>query len=350
MFFKKKDHRKKGSGVSSFFRLVLSIIVLVLLAIGSYQAYRSFSGIDPLKLDPNAIITGLISSESTGEFIKGLLAADPKKSLEQAKNILKDDQKNDSANPSSPDNLSTEVVSNSPIVYKFAIVADSHKDTDNLAKALAQAKSLDAQFIIMIGDLSDVGTIKELQATKLQLDVAGLAYYTLPGDRDMWDSRDKKLPAETNYTKVFGTPYRAFSFKNTRFIMIFNTDNYLGLDDLQLKWIDDELDHLAKEEPKLTLVILGTPLYHPSSDHVMGKQNPKLKSQADHLISIFNKYGIAEVFAGDTHFFTRYKEPTNLSMTTVGAVTSDRNPQNPRFALVEVREDGSYSVRETEIE
>ncbi|KKQ14068.1 MAG: hypothetical protein US28_C0040G0009 [Candidatus Daviesbacteria bacterium GW2011_GWA1_36_8] len=80
----------------------------------------------------------------------------------------------------------------------------------------------------------------------------------------------------------------------------------------------------------------------------MGKVTPKLKNQADHLIDIFKKGGVEEVFSADTHFYSRYQEPKSmLNMTTVGAVTSDRNPQTPRFAIVEVYTDGSYNVIET---
>ena len=36
-------------------------------------------------------------------------------------------------------------------------------------------------------------------------------------------------------------------------------------------------------------------------------------------------------------------------MMTVGAVTSERNPQAPRFAIVEVLEDGEFNIVETEV-
>ena len=82
----------------------------------------------------------------------------------------------------------------------------------------------------------------------------------------------------------------------------------------------------------------------------MGKVTPSLKNQAAHLIDIFKKNGVDEVFAADTHYFTRYTEPTmNLKMTTSGAVTSDRNPQTPRFIMVDVFENGTYQVKETEV-
>ncbi len=132
--------------------------------------------------------------------------------------------------------------------------------------------------------------------------------------------------------------------------MIYNSDNYLGLDGVQLKWIEDELIRAQTDQPELIFVFAPTPLFHPSSDHVMGKVTPKLSEQAKHLITMFKKNGVDLVFSADTHFFSKFTEPENdLDMITVGAVTSEKNAQAPRYALVEIREDGSYNTRETEI-
>ena len=36
-------------------------------------------------------------------------------------------------------------------------------------------------------------------------------------------------------------------------------------------------------------------------------------------------------------------------MTSLGAVSGVRNPQAPRFVIIEVREDGTYNLKEIEI-
>jgi hypothetical protein len=83
----------------------------------------------------------------------------------------------------------------------------------------------------------------------------------------------------------------------------------------------------------------------------MGKVTPKLTSQAEHLITSFKRAGVDLVFSADTHFYSKFKEPKNeLNMMTVGALTSDRNPQAPRFAMVDILEDGSYNTREVEVQ
>ena len=336
-------HKKKGeSGIVSAVRFFLSLVILLILGFGLLLAYRNFSGVNPLTLSPTQVAKSFLSADSAYALITSLLTFNPKDSLSKVTGTSVDDPDSQTAENQQP---------TAPLKFKFAIVADGHKDMNNLKKALEVAKRNDAKFVVGLGDLSDVGTIDELRNSKEQFDLAGLPYYITPGDHDLWDARDKGKPADQNIKEVFGSTYQSFAYDSVRFLLVFNSDNYLGLDELQLNWIESELARLQKEEGNKTVfVALATPLYHPSSDHVMGKVTPKLKNQAEHLISIFKKSGVEEVFAADTHYFTRFIEPTmDLKMTTVGAVTSDRNPQTPRFALVEVYEDGTYQVKETEV-
>ncbi len=310
------------------FRMFLSVIILAILGLGLIQAYKSFSGFDPLSVNTNMVSNLSLTPEGIIAFIKSLIS-DPESALEAANN--KEDSKS-SAN----------------IKLKFAVIADSHKDYPGLAKALNLAKEKNVQFVIGMGDFSDVGTTRELMDTRQKFDESGLTYYTLPGDHDLWDSRDKGNIPNQNFNSVFGPPYQAFSTNDIRFILLYNSDNYDGLDELQLNWVQEEVDKASQNPNGLTFVFAPTPLYHPSSDHVMGKVTPKLKNQAEHLADIFKKGGVDEVFSADNHFYSRYEEPAQrLNMTTVGAVTSDRNPQTPRFTIVEVYTDGSYNVVET---
>lgn len=314
---------------------------MLVMAVGLLQAYKAFSGYDPMKLDSESL-KSLLTSESAYQTLISLLTFDPKQTLTGIGENVKG--KGESQGDAD--------ISDVPVLFKFAVLADSHKDTASLERALTQAKASGVQFVVMMGDLSDVGTVEELTATKRVLDASGLHYYASPGDHDLWDSRDKASDPPKNFMQVFGPTYQSFSYDNVRYILIYNSDNYLGLDGVQLKWIEDELNRPETENaPILTFVFAPTPLYHPSSDHVMGKVTPKLTSQAEHLATIFKRGGVDLVFSADTHFYSEFTEPKNeLEMLTVGAVTSDRNPQAPRFAIVEVLEGGSYNVVETEVD
>lgn len=314
----------------------MSLLIMGIMAIGLLQAYKAFSGYDPMKLDSQSL-KGLLTSESAYQTLINLLTFDPKQSIQEKTGL------GDGGAKGARD----EKVSSAPVKFKFAVMADSHKDTLNLEKALNQARDAGSQFVVIMGDLSDVGTIEELESTKRVLDASGITYYAAAGDHDLWDSRDKESDAPKNFTTVFGKTYQSISYDTARLILIYNSDNYLGLDGVQLSWLEDELMRGAEE---LIFVFAPTPLYHPSSDHVMGKVTPKLTSQAEHLATTFKRAGVDMVFSADTHFYSKFTEPKNeLNMMTVGALTSERNPQAPRFAMVEVLEDGNFNVLETEV-
>ena len=340
--FKKPDEpiRRRRSGVG-IVRMFLSLIIMIFLGVGLYLAIRNFSGYDPLKISPNSIQKTVFGSELVYKVVNGALSYSPKGSFQGLK---------DQFQKPKTENAKTDPTPSPNLKYKFAIVSDPHKDSANLLKALKMAKQADAKFVIGIGDFSDVGTIDELRNIKQQFDTVNLPYYTTPGDHDLWDSRDKNKPAQQNFVDVFGTTYQSFSYLDTRFVLVYDADTYQGLDGVQMKWLSDEMTRIQTTKPKTFFVITGTPIYHPSSDHVMGRVTPKLTDQAKSLIELYSKSGVNEVFAGDTHFFSQYIEPThNLKMTTVGAVTADRNPQAPRFVMVAIFEDGSYNIQDTEI-
>ncbi len=208
-------------------------------------------------------------------------------------------------------------------------------------------KSRDLKFIIGLGDYSDVGTVDELKNAKKVFDSASLRYFVIPGDHDLWDCRNRSLLPVACFTQVFGPPYQIFTFDNFSFLLLDNSDNYAGFGDKQLKWITDELEKVKQTKPKGIFVFTHTPLYHPSSDHVMGWVENSLKAQAGGVLFQLKDASVSKIFAGDIHYFSEYSEPkTNLPMVTIGAVTSDRNPQAPRFAVVSVFEDGSTKVED----
>ncbi len=335
--------RRPFNFLFTIFRLIISLFIMALLLVAVYSAYKSFSGIDPLKSDPKSILSQALSQDQLLGIVEGLFSADPTQGIEKAKEIVGTTNLSTVSEPS----INT---SNAPVDFKFAIIGDTHEDWSNFEKAIAEAKEQGAQFIISPGDFSDVGTLDELKKAKEVLDKGGIPYYITAGDHDLWDSRDKGEIPSKNFTEVFGTPYQSFANKDVRIVIFYNADNYTGVDGVQMQWLRAELDRINQNRPKFLFVLTGIPLFHPSSDHVMGKTTPGLKSQAKELINLFKDKKVTEVFAGDTHYFTRYEEPqSHLPMTTSGAVSRERNAQKPRYVIIEVLTDGSYNVQDVEI-
>lgn len=323
MFRRQRQGRRSIKIAFVIFRLVLSIVMFAVLLGGIYSAYKHFSGLDPLKLDPQAVLSELLAGKVPKSFLGGLSNQINQKVLNQQK---------------TGPNLG----------FKFLLIADSHSDNTNLNKAISQAKKAypDLKFIIGLGDYTDVGTTAELQKAKKELDDSGLRYFLIPGDHDLWDCRNRDLLATACFNQVFGPAYQSFTFNDFFFMLLDNSNNYTGFGAEQLQWIADELE--KNREAKGIFVFIHEPLYHPSSEHVMGWVEKKLKLQAEQLLFQLKDTGLTKkVFAGDIHYFSQYSEPkTNLPMVTVGAVTIDRNPQSPRFAVVSVFEDGSTEVED----
>ncbi|MBI2330007.1 metallophosphoesterase [Candidatus Daviesbacteria bacterium] len=319
--------------------------MFTVLMLGIYAAYKQFSGLDPLKLDPLAVFNNVIAARTPKQFTDAL------SSLKIDSKIL--GKSIQLSNPSS------QPLPSQPPFFRFLLIADSHSDNYNLQKAINQAKQdyPDIKFVIGLGDYSKVGTTLQLQEAKEVLDTSSLRYFLVPGDHDLWDCRDKNLPPTNCFKQVFGPNYQTFTFENFKFLMLDNSDDYLGFDDTQLQWIESELEKAKEESIKGIFVFLHEPLFHPSSDHVMGKVEKNLpagrqglKTQARNLEFVFKDAGVKKVFSGDTHYSSEYKEPvTGLDMVTIGAVTIERNPQAPRFAVVSVSEDGLTKVEDIEI-
>lgn len=341
-----KKHTKRSPNILFvIFRLCLSMMMFALLLGGSYSAYKHFSGLDPLKLDPQAVLKNALAARSPDQLIAVLSSINPKKVLGQS-------QTNNQGLSQNLNLSITPTPSPSRYIFRFLLITDTHNDNVKLKQAISQAKASysDISFIIGLGDYTEVGTIEELKEAKKELDSSGLRYFLLPGDHDLWDARNRSLSPNLNFKEVFGPSYQSFVFDQFRFILLFNSDNYQGLDEEQLKWLSDEIEKGKTEQSKGIYVFVHEPLYHPSSDHVMGRVEQSVKSQAKRLVYQLKEAGVRKVFAGDTHYFSEYEEPeTKLSMMTSGAVTTERNPQTSRFSVVYIFEDGSAKAEDIEI-
>ncbi|MBI4037797.1 metallophosphoesterase family protein [Candidatus Curtissbacteria bacterium] len=232
------------------------------------------------------------------------------------------------------------------VLIRFALVADSHSDNELLRRALEQAKGKGINFVVGLGDYTTIGTDEELLAAKLKFRNSKLEYYTIPGDHDLWDSRDKGEDPLQNYLDAFGDPNRVIERNGVKIILVDNSDNYKRITPGSWSMATESLQKPAK----LTFVMTHRTPFHPDSSHVMGELNAQVARQAKELLKLMTKAKVDGFFAGDLHFFGQYKsEDGKLKMTTVGAVTDDKNFQGPRFASVTVYDDYTWEVEDIEI-
>ena len=231
-------------------------------------------------------------------------------------------------------------------ILRFVLVADSEDENELLAKALSEARSRTASFVIGLGDWTTIGTLDQLKAVNKVFDESGLEYYLTAGDHDLWGSRNSGDLALANYRQIFGDPNREFSRNGIHFLILDNSDIYSGIKDAEISNIKNQISNKGK----LTFVFAHKTPFHPQSAHVMGEDNAQVASQAKKLMSVLEEKKVDGFFSGDLHFFAQFNSPGNVvKMTTIGAVSSERNFQGPRFAIVKVFSDNSWEVEDVEI-
>jgi len=222
--------------------------------------------------------------------------------------IWKSNQKLNGDTPSSRGSIPEYKIADEVPILTIALLADSHNSNDNLQKALAIAKEKGSNYVIHLGDLSNVGTTAELTFAKDLLDQSGLKYYVIPGDHEYYVSEWNGKPSIDNFSSLFG-----------------DAIDWLVLDDGSVK---------SKFQNESEFLFLHEPLYP------LGKN--------DELLEKVRKSKIKAVIAGDTHFSSKTKDPIRDTLThiNIGSLADERNLQSPRFSILRVYEDGEYNLEE----
>ena len=231
-------------------------------------------------------------------------------------------------------------------ILRFAVLSDSEGENDLLAKALRQAQGKGINFVIGLGDWSTVGTQGQLSVAKQVFDASGLEYYTTSGDHDLWDSRNRGEDPLANYNQTFGSASHLIEKEEIQIVILDNSDIYKGIPSSSWELLFESL----KKDVKLRFVMAHKTPFHPDSAHIMGQDAQNVKAQAENLLAILEEGQISAFFSGDMHFFAQFKTPKQaVKITTIGAVSSQKNFQGPRFAIVTVYDDYSWKAEDVEI-
>lgn len=231
-------------------------------------------------------------------------------------------------------------------ILRIGLVADSENDNGDLQKALNQLQGYGVNFVLGLGDWSDVGTLDELIHVKTIFDNSKLTYFLTPGEHDLWDSRNRGEAALTNFKKVFGEPSRVIDENGVRIVLLDNSDIYTGISSGDWTMLGNALGVGAKR----TFVFAHETPFHPESQHIMGEGNAEIAKQATSFLELLQNKKVDGFFSGDLHFFAQYHSPdASVKITTIGAVDNDRNFQGPRFSVLTVWNDYKWDVEDVEI-
>ena len=232
------------------------------------------------------------------------------------------------------------------LVLKFAIVSDSGGENDLLTKALPQAQGKGINFVIGLGDWTTVGTLEQLSVAKQVFDDSKLEYYVTAGDHDLWASRNQDNDPLSNFNQTFGKASHLLEKDRIQIVILDNSDIYKGIPSESWELLFESL----KKDVKLRFVMAHKTPFHPDSAHIMGQDAQNVKAQAENLLAILEEGQISGFFSGDMHFFAQFKTPKQaVKITTIGAVSGQRNFQGPRFGIVTVYDDYSWKAEDVEI-
>lgn len=227
----------------------------------------------------------------------------------------------------------------------ISIFADSHSDSQNVSKAVKLAKESNSTTIIHLGDHTNLGIENDLQKAYTDLASSGMTFYAIPGDRDLWQTSGPE-----NFKSVFGETHYAFNLGESKIVVFDNSMNFSNIPQQDLDWFMSQVSDAD-------FVFLSQPLYHPSNKvmgNFDGEEIVNVKKQASQMLSALRTSKVKAVFAAEHHMSSETPDPENANLMhyVIGALTSIINErpqsilQTPRFSILTIKADGTYSVTE----
>ncbi len=144
--------------------------------------------------------------------------------------------------------------------FRFAFISDTHIGSPNgsaeedLRRTVADINAMtDIAFVVLTGDITELGTNEELELTKQILDSLNVPWYIIPGNHDTgWSESGGVM-----FTTVFGYDKFSFEYNGIRFLgcasgpYVRMSDGHVPRD--AVNWLDKELKKVKKGQPVIFL-------------------------------------------------------------------------------------------------
>jgi Icc-related predicted phosphoesterase len=171
------------------------------------------------------------------------------------------------------------------VSFKIAVISDTHDYYDGLDKQISYINKNKSRydFVIVTGDLSNVGLVSELMESKSRLDDLAIPYLTTSGNHDLL------INGEKIFYKIFGNDTYAFEYQNTKLIL-FNNNNWESSKHVpDMNFLEHELVTNAQNH-----VILFSHVAPDDPDRFT-------HSQISTLRELVNRYGVSYYVNGHNH-------------------------------------------------
>ncbi len=144
--------------------------------------------------------------------------------------------------------------------FRFAFISDTHIGSPNggaeedLRRTIRDINDMnDVAFVVLTGDITELGTNEELKLAKQILDSLKIPYYILPGNHDTgWSESGGVM-----FSTVFGYDKFSFEFNGIRFLGC-ASGPYVRMSDGHVpreavNWLEKELKTLKPDQPVIFL-------------------------------------------------------------------------------------------------
>ncbi|MBM3417058.1 MAG: metallophosphoesterase [Bacteroidetes bacterium] len=144
--------------------------------------------------------------------------------------------------------------------FRFAFISDTHIGSPNgsaeedLRRTVRDINAMtDVAFVVLTGDITELGTNEELKLAKQILDSLDIPWYIIPGNHDSgWSESGGAM-----FITVFGNDKFSFEYRGIRFLgcasgpYVRMGDGHVPRD--AVNWLDDELKKLTPQQPVIFL-------------------------------------------------------------------------------------------------
>ncbi|HET8752963.1 MAG TPA: PQQ-binding-like beta-propeller repeat protein [Salinimicrobium sp.] len=138
--------------------------------------------------------------------------------------------------------------------FKFGFVTDTHigasTSEEDLKRTISDINSLsDLDFVLLTGDITEMGTDEELALAKSIIEEVDIPYYIVPGNHDTGWSESGGV----SFIQEFGSDKFVFEHEGYKFIgtasgpYVRMSDGHIPRD--AIVWLDSILDKTPKEQP-----------------------------------------------------------------------------------------------------
>src|SRR6476659_848611 len=140
--------------------------------------------------------------------------------------------------------------------FRFAFLSDTHigspdgKAEEDLRRTVAEINRMnDIAFVVITGDITELGTNEEIRRAKQILDELRFHYYIIPGNHDTGWSES----GGDSFIKVFGNDKFSFEYSGIRFLGC-ASGPYLRMSDghvprSAINWLNKELSNVKDQKP-----------------------------------------------------------------------------------------------------